>query len=71
MRRGGASAALGTGFELWVESRDKAVGGWIDSARRSKDGIVLSDFKSGEVLEKPGGMQKKEIKKGHSYSVVL
>jgi hypothetical protein len=67
----GISAALGTGFELWVESRDKAVGGWIDSARRGKDGIVLSDFKSGALLEKPGGMQKKEIKESHSKQLKL
>jgi len=41
-----------TGFELWVETDDGAVGGYIDRAKKTDAGIVLLDYKSGAVLER-------------------
>ena len=61
----------GTGFEVWVESQDKIVGGWIDSARMVKGGIVLSDFKSGDVLERPQGIQQSQLKESHTVQLKL
>jgi len=70
-RRFGAPAVSGTGFELWVESHDNSVGGWIDAVRKTKDGIVLSDFKSGEVLERPEGIPQKQLKESHCIQLKL
>lgn len=39
-----------TGFEVWVESRDGQVGGYIDRVLMTPEGVVLSDYKSGAVL---------------------
>jgi hypothetical protein len=41
-----------TGFELWIETNDGAVGGYIDRAKKTAGGIVLLDYKSGAVLER-------------------
>lgn len=70
-RRSGLGSVSGTGFELWVESQDKSVGGWIDAARRTKHGIVLTDFKSGDVLERPQGILQKEVKESHRIQLRL
>ena len=70
-RGSGRGIVPGTGFELWVESQDKSVGGWIDAARRTKDGIVLTDFKSGDVLERPQGILQKELKESHRIQLKL
>lgn len=61
----------GTGFELWVESNDKTVGGRIDAAQKSKDGIVLRDFKSGEVLERPEGIAAGQLGENHCIQLRL
>jgi hypothetical protein len=66
-----AAGVPGTGFELWVESKDKSVGGWIDSARRTRDGMALSDFKSGEVLEQIDGIPRKKLKESHCIQLKL
>lgn len=39
-----------SGFEVWVESHDGQIGGYIDRATKTPDGVVLSDYKSGAVL---------------------
>lgn len=39
-----------TGFELWVESHDGLVGGYIDRVTMTISGVVLSDYKSGAIL---------------------
>jgi hypothetical protein len=39
------------GNELWVESRDGLIGGYIDSVVTSPDGPIIRDFKSGSVVE--------------------
>lgn len=44
-----------TGFELWIETNDGAVGGYIDHIKRTDQGIVLVDYKSGAVLERDSG----------------
>jgi hypothetical protein len=55
-----------TGFELWVESHDGLVGGYIDRVTLTKDGVVLSDYKSGAILdfatEEGSGEIKREYK---------
>ena len=54
-----------------LSRKDKAVGGWIDAARRTKDGIVLSDFKSGEVLEQSDGIPLKQLKMSHRIQLKM
>lgn len=39
-----------SGFEMWVESHDGRIGGYIDRATKTPEGIVLSDYKSGSVM---------------------
>jgi len=41
-----------TGFELWVESDEGELGGFIDRARETSEGVVLSDYKSGAIFKK-------------------
>jgi PD-(D/E)XK nuclease superfamily len=70
-RGAGIGSTKGIGFELWVESHDKSVGGWIDAARRIKGSIVLSDFKSGEVLAHPEGIVHRQLKDSHCIQLKL
>ena len=58
-----------TGFELWVESDDGLVGGYIDRVTMTKEGVVLCDYKSGAVLDSGTGGNPGEIK--HAYKVQL
>lgn len=48
--------ALGTGFgcEIWVQSEDGTVGGYIDAAYPTPSGPVVRDFKTGPILEENG-----------------
>ena len=39
-----------TGLEMWVESPDGQIGGYIDRATKTPEGVVLSDYKSGSVM---------------------
>lgn len=41
---------VNTGFEVWVESRDGQIGGYIDRVLVTPEGVVLSDYKSGAIL---------------------
>ncbi|MCE5285178.1 MAG: PD-(D/E)XK nuclease family protein [Pelosinus sp.] len=53
--------ALGlTKSEVWVESPDKQVGGFIDLVRQSSSGIHIVDFKSGTVFDEQWGIVKLE-----------
>ena len=52
-------------FEFWVETEDRAVGGRIDAARTTPEGVVLSDYKSGTVLEKPGTDGIRKLKENY------
>jgi CRISPR/Cas system-associated exonuclease Cas4 (RecB family) len=61
----------GIGFEIWVESKDKCVGGWVDSARQGKTGIELRDFKSGELFEQDDGTERRRLKVGHQVQLKL
>lgn len=58
-----------TGFELWVESDDGQVGGFIDRVSLRADGVVLSDYKSGAVLESEHEDCTGEIK--HAYKIQM
>lgn len=51
-----------TGFELWIETDDGSVGGYIDRARRTEEGIVLLDYKSGAILERESNGGLREVK---------
>jgi CRISPR/Cas system-associated exonuclease Cas4 (RecB family) len=64
-------AIPGIGFEVWVESEDKSVVGLIDAARMTIRGLVLSDVKSGEVLEHPEGFSPKQLKESHRIQLKL
>ena len=39
-------------FEVWVESSDGLIGGFIDQVQETDEGAVLRDYKSGHVLDK-------------------
>lgn len=39
-------------FELWVQSNDGSIGGYIDQVARTTSGITLRDYKSGYVMHK-------------------
>ena len=60
-----------TGFELWVESDDGHVGGYIDLVTMTKNGVVLSDYKSGAVLERGSGEGPSQIKRAYMVQLKL
>jgi hypothetical protein len=41
----------GVGCEIWVQSTDGAVGGYIDAVYQGASGRVIRDFKTGPILE--------------------
>ncbi|MFW6114187.1 MAG: PD-(D/E)XK nuclease family protein [bacterium] len=59
------------GFELWVESDDGEVGGFIDCVSETSEGVVLSDYKSGAVLESEYEECPGEIKKAYRIQMLL
>ena len=60
-----------TGFELWVESDDGQVGGYIDRVTMTKKGVVLSDYKSGSVLESGIDGDPGELKRAYKVQLKL
>lgn len=54
LRRGTTGRAKGLGFEVWVQSSDGLVGGFIDCALQD-DCLVLRDYKSGAIYERDDG----------------
>lgn len=60
-----------TGFELWVESHDGQVGGYIDRVTMTKDGVVLSDYKSGAILDSGIGGGPGELKRAYKDQMEL
>ncbi|MGO9568108.1 MAG: PD-(D/E)XK nuclease family protein, partial [Desulfomonilaceae bacterium] len=59
------------GFELWVESDDGQVGGYIDRVMVTKEGVVLRDYKSGAVLESETGECSGELKRAYKVQMEL
>ena len=57
------------GFEVWIETADGSVGGFIDLVMRDEKGIILVDYKSGHVLEGKDGSC--EIKVGYKEQMML
>jgi hypothetical protein len=51
---GHAIQTKGFGCEIWVQSKDGAVGGYIDAVYRGESGPVIRDFKTGPILEGNG-----------------
>jgi hypothetical protein len=60
-----------TGSELWIESNDGLIGGYIDRARLTSEGLVLSDYKSGTVLETKNGKVPRNLKSAYSIQMEL
>jgi len=54
LKRDGTGGTKGLGFEVWVQSSDGLVGGFVDCALRD-DCLVLRDYKSGAIYEKDDG----------------
>src|SRR5262249_21009803 len=50
---------------------DKVIGGFIDAVQSTSSGVVLSDFKSGEVLEEPEGISRRQLKQSHCVQLKL
>jgi len=44
----------GFGCEIWVQSTDGTVGGYIDAVYQGESGRVIRDFKTGPILEENG-----------------
>lgn len=59
------------GFELWVESLDGLVGGYIDRVTMTKAGVTLSDYKSGAVLDFDTGEGSGELKRAYKEQLKL
>lgn len=57
------------GFEVWVESPNGLIGGYVDQVQKTDEGAVLRDYKSGYILDKqsPDG----ELKIKNEYQVQL
>jgi hypothetical protein len=53
-----AELATGFGYEIWAQSKDGDVGGYIDAVYDSPNGAVIIDFKSGPILEDDGNSGK-------------
>jgi len=51
---GRAVAQPGFGCEIWVQSTDGTVGGYIDAVYQGESGRVIRDFKTGPILEENG-----------------
>lgn len=60
-----------TGFELWVESDDGQVGGYIDRVTMTEEGVVLCDYKSGAVLDSGTGDGSGEPKRAYKVQMEL
>ncbi|MBI4773308.1 MAG: PD-(D/E)XK nuclease family protein [Deltaproteobacteria bacterium] len=60
-----------TGFELWVESDDGRVGGYIDFVRMTRAGVVLSDYKTGAVLQSGTDESCGQIKRAYKVQLKL
>ena len=60
-----------TGFELWVESHDGQVGGYIDRVTMTKDGVILLDYKSGVILSPGTGGGPGELKRTYKEQMEL
>ena len=60
-----------TGFEVWVESRAGHIGGYIDRATMTPEGVVLSDFKSGAVLVSGKGAGLGAVRRAHKEQLIL
>ena len=70
-RSGKATRRASTGYEIWVESRDRTVGGWIDTAERIDGQIVLSDLKAGEFLEQPERGRAATLKEAYGVQLKI
>ncbi len=53
---GGLLPGPRTGFEVWVQSDDGLVGGYVDQIVSCEDGLVVRDYKSGCVVDRPESM---------------
>ena len=61
----------GLGFEVWVESRDKLVAGFIDFVQETTDGLILYDYKTGHVLDKQETNNSPQIKPEYQVQLKL
>jgi hypothetical protein len=60
-----------TGCEVWVESHDGQIGGYIDRATMTAEGVVLSDYKSGAVLISEKGACSRVVRRAHKEQLTL
>jgi hypothetical protein len=59
------------GCEVWVESHDGQIGGYIDRATMTPEGVVLSDYKSGAVLISEKGACSRVVRRAHKEQLML
>lgn len=60
-----------TGCEVWVETHDSRIGGYIDRATMTAEGVVLSDYKSGAVLISEKGTCSRVVRRAHREQLML
>lgn len=60
-----------TGCEVWVESNDGRIGGYIDRAKMTPEGVVLSDYKSGAVLVSDENASSRMARRAYKEQLML
>lgn len=66
-----AESKAEAGFEVWVESPDGLIGGFIDHVQETNDGPVLRDYKSGYLLDKREAGEELKIKDEYQVQLKL
>ena len=60
-----------TGCEVWVESHDGQIGGYIDRATMTAEGVVLFDYKSGVFLISEKGACSRVVRRTYKEQLML
>ena len=67
----GRQPAQPTGYERWVETEDGRVGGYIDQVKVTGRGVVLSDYKSGSLLDCGTDGKTRKVKQAYRDQLEL
>ena len=63
--------STGLGFEVWVETPDRTVGGRIDEIAPCTDGLKLRDYKTGLILENDKSDENPTVKAEYQIQLKL
>jgi PD-(D/E)XK nuclease superfamily len=59
------------GTEVWIESRDGRLGGYIDCVTITNEGVILSEYKTGAVLDYRTRNDTREVKQSYEEQLKL